>query len=166
MPRTLDENDRKRLPGYVRVFSPDWLREQHDDLVQMAAMRVIRAGAQIEHPPAYLRQTAYTTVLDEVRRHRHRRESRLNTSLADRTADLGALDPETRRYGRELDQAIVNALRTLDGDRRKAVALYLQNNAVPGIAQQLGCNRKRASNLVYRGLADLRRVLATHGITP
>lgn len=166
MSTTIDATVRAQLARYVRIFTPDWMREQHEDLVQMAAMRVIRAGAHIEHVPAYLRQTAYTTVLDEIRRRRTRRESRLNTSFADRAADLRTVSPESRQYGKQLDKAIESALSTLGDDRREAVALYLQHTPVPRIAKALGCNRKRASNLVYRGLADLRNVLASGGITP
>ena len=38
---------------------------------------------------------------------------------------------------------------------------------VPGmVAEMLGWNAKRADNLVYRGLADLRRCLTAKGIEP
>ena len=50
--------------------------------------------------------------------------------------------------------------------RRLAVTLHLQGHTVPEAGSLLGWNAKRAENLVYRGLADLRDCLAGKGVRP
>ena len=44
--------------------------------------------------------------------------------------------------------------------------LHLQGHSVPDAARLLGWPAKRTENLVYRGLADLRRCLIAKGHTP
>jgi RNA polymerase sigma-70 factor, ECF subfamily len=46
------------------------------------------------------------------------------------------------------------------------VTLYLQGHTVPETARILGWDAKRAENLVYRGLADLRQCLMGKGHRP
>lgn len=58
----------------------------------------------------------------------------------------------------------LECLGSLKADRRRA--LYLQDHPVPEIAEQLESNRKRASNLVYRGLDGLRVELKKRGFEP
>jgi RNA polymerase sigma-70 factor, ECF subfamily len=48
--------------------------------------------------------------------------------------------------------------------RRHAVTLNLQGHSVPDIGRLLGWTAKKAENLVYRGMADLRSCLSSKGI--
>lgn len=154
------------LARQVRRFCPPWMRHQLDDLVQMAVMRVLRAGTTIEHAPAYLRQVARSTVLDEVGRLRYRTEVGMTSSLPDRIVSSLELTPETVVHGHQLGIQLDEALATLSEDRRVAVTLFLQSQTVPEIAELLNCNRKRAANLEYRGMDDLRKELRRRGLTP
>jgi RNA polymerase sigma-70 factor (ECF subfamily) len=43
--------------------------------------------------------------------------------------------------------------------------MYLHGHSVAEVAALLGWRFKKAENLVYRGLADLRRCLATKGLS-
>ena len=159
-------DDRTLLVRYVRRFCPAWLRNEEEDLVQMAAVRVMRAGSEVQHRRAYLRQAAYSTVVDEVRRLRRRMEVGMSPSMHERVVNSMELNPETVARGAQVGAVLVDALGTLSVDRKRAVTLYLQSHPVPDIAVMLGCDRKRASNLVYRGIADLRNELARRGVRP
>ena len=44
--------------------------------------------------------------------------------------------------------------------------MYLDGDGVSEIARRLECPRKRVDNLLYRGLATLRRALTQQGIDP
>jgi RNA polymerase sigma-70 factor (ECF subfamily) len=44
--------------------------------------------------------------------------------------------------------------------------LHIQGHSVDEISALLDCSRKKADNLVYRGLADLRACLSARGVTP
>jgi len=75
-------------------------------------------------------------------------------------------DPESSASFRELGTAVRDCLTAASRERRLAVTLYLQGHTVPETARILGWDNKRAENLVYRGLADLRQCLLGKGHRP
>lgn len=154
------------LRHYVRRYSPEWLRQEEEDLVQMAAMRVVRAGARMDHPHAYLKRTARTTVLDEMRRNRYRRETRFSTSISDRLANSRDLSPESVFRGHEVGEQIECALHALSADRQAVIGAYLKGASVSEIAARHGWKPKKVSNLMSRGMRDLRTQLARRDATP
>lgn len=165
-PEALDAHTRARLEVAVRRVCPSWLRESQDDLVQMVAMKLLRAGSYGDHPDAYLSRVAYTVVIDEIRRRRRRHEVGMSPSLPHRLRDSASPSPEVQARGAEVGEILLSCLARLSDDRRRAVTLYLQDHSVPEIASLLGWERKRASNLVYRGLSDLRTELRRQGLAP
>ncbi len=162
---------RERLREAVAAACPAWLSAARDDIVQVALLRVLdAAGAAGEGggplPSSYLRKAAYSALVDEIRRHRRRRESvPLEDEIA-QTVPSERAGPEQERAAAEIGRAIREALRTLVRPRALAVTLHLQGHSVPEIARLLGWPGKRAENLVYRGLADLRECLERRGIKP
>ena len=44
--------------------------------------------------------------------------------------------------------------------------LHLQGHSADETGALLGCSRKQAQNLTYRGLADLRGCLVARGVAP
>jgi RNA polymerase sigma-70 factor, ECF subfamily len=164
--REIDAATRDRLVVAVRRVCPPWLRDSSDDLVQTAVMKLLRSTVEIESTDAYLSRVAYTVVIDEIRRRKRRREVGLSPSLPERLRDSGELSPEARARGDQIGKALLACLQSLSADRRRAVALYLQDHSVPEIAELLGWDAKKASNMVYRGLGDLRTALARRGIGP
>jgi RNA polymerase sigma-70 factor (ECF subfamily) len=73
-------------------------------------------------------------------------------------------DPERNCAGREIGEAIRDCLGRLVRPRRMAVTLDLQGHRVAEVARLLGWSAKKAENLVYRGLADLRGCLKAKGM--
>jgi len=162
----VDGEIREKLVRYVRRVAPPWLRDQTDDLVQMAAIKLMRTASEKEWTDGFLSRVAYSVVIDEIRRKRRRNEVGMSPSMPDRIMNSADLSPETRARGTQVGQVMLECLGELKKDRRRAVALYLQDHPVPEIAERLDCDRKRASNLVYRGLADLRTALKARGLEP
>ena len=74
--------------------------------------------------------------------------------------------PEERSTASQRGGAIRDCLAGLKLERRRAVTLYLSGNTVPESAGLLDWTVKKTENLVYRGLADLRRCLTGKGIEP
>ena len=112
---------------------------------------------------SYLYKVAYTTLIDEVRRVRRRRE----TALADEAVEPVAVapdDPERLAASREIGRGIQDCLGRMKRERRLAVTLYLQGHSVPEASRLLEWSQKRTDNLVYRGLADLRECLTSKGM--
>ena len=65
-----------------------------------------------------------------------------------------------------IGDGIVDCLARLLPARRRAVALYLQGHSAPETGNLLGWSLKRSENMIFRGLADLRRCLAGKGLSP
>lgn len=140
-----------------------------EDIVQMALMKVAegvsRGEVNRQVPSSYLSRTAYCVLVDEVRRQRRRREVPLDeTAGTELQANVG--NPERAGADREIRRAVRDCLMTLVRPRRLAVTLHLQGHSIRESAQLLDWPPKRVDNLVYRGLADLRRCLTGKGITP
>lgn len=162
---------RAELARAVRSICPRWLADRWDDLVQTALLKIMelrrRSEQERELSSFYLKRVAYSALVDEIRRHERRRESSLQNEdgeplpLAAETPS-----PERLRVAREMGKGIQDCLAALLRQRRLAVTLYLQEVSAVEAARLLGWDRKLTQNLVYRGLADLRRCLTAKGFNP
>lgn len=158
---------RAELVRAVARACPRWLMDCADDIVQAAMMRVMdvlaRREGDAELSPFYLRRAAYTAVVDEIRRLRRRREVPLEQDSELQLSAPG-LNPEQHTAGRELGEVIRVCLGELIPGRRRAVTLHLLGHSVPEAAAILRTPSKQAENLIYRGMADLRRCLTEKGV--
>lgn len=165
---------RRDLLRAVGRVCPPWLSDRADDLAQVAAMRVLeirrRSEGKAELSSSYLRKVAYSAVIDEIRKLRRRRETSLEAEGAGgepfREPAAGAPTPEVHSAGRQIGAAIRDCLGRLVRPRRLAATLNLQGHSVPEVGRLMGWSAKKAENLVYRGLADLRECLTSKGLRP
>lgn len=164
------------LTRAVRRVCPPWLADRRDDLVQaglMRALRLVRRERRQDAPPAsYLWRVANSCLIDELRAQRRRSEVPLVESVGEddgaravQLADDGP-DPERAVRAEELRRAFEACLRTMTASRRRPVALHLQGHPLREIATLLSLPPKRAENLTYRGLGDLRTCLTARGLGP
>ena len=159
---------RQKLARAVGAVCPSWLADQRDDIVQTALIRVMdvrrKSEGEREFSSSYLWRTAYSALVDEIRRLRRRQEVTLEEETS--THEAVSPGPEQRARGHQIGAGIRSCLGHLVRPRRLAVTLYLQGHTVPQVARLLGWSPKRADNLVYRGLADLRQCLTEKGLSP
>jgi RNA polymerase sigma-70 factor (ECF subfamily) len=156
----------------VQRVCPRWLVDRSDDIVQVALMRVMeiqrKREGTAELSPFYLKKTAYSAMVDEIRRLRRRQEVPIDGGDEEGAAAFDPAapepDPERASAGRQIGRAIRDCLGGMVPPRRHAVTLNLQGHSVPEIGKLLGWTAKRAENLVYRGMADLRGCLGGKGI--
>jgi RNA polymerase sigma-70 factor (ECF subfamily) len=173
-PARLSEEDcarlRVQLARAVARVCPSWLSAQSDDIVQAALMRVVEILGAREGDEglnsSYLWKVAYTATVDEIRRLRRRREVTLEEGSVESTMASPQPGPEQARAGQEIGREVQDCLRRLVEPRRLAVVLHLQGHTGPEAARLLGWSEKRVENLIYRGLADLRRCLSAKGLQP
>jgi RNA polymerase sigma-70 factor (ECF subfamily) len=160
---------RQQLARSVRRVCPAWLAASADDIVQGALVKVLnlqqRSEGERRLETSYLVRMAYSAVVDEIRRRRRSREVPMAVTAEESVADR-LPDPERIARGHEIGVAIADCLAGLVLPRRLAVTLHLQGHTVPEAGSLLGWSAKRAENLVYRGLADLRACLAGKGLRP
>jgi RNA polymerase sigma-70 factor (ECF subfamily) len=149
----------------VRSICPRWLAEHADDLSQTAVSRILdrlrATEGTLELSQGYLYRTAYSVVVDEIRRRRRLREIPLEPNVPIRS---GEGNPERHTFGREVRDAVTGCLARLTSSRRRAVTLLLMGHSVDEISALLECRYKQAENLVYRGLKDLRACLKKRGV--
>ena len=157
---------RKELVRAVARVCPPWLAGRAEDLVHAALLKLLAhprvGGAPLE--ASYLQRAAYSVMVDEIRRLRRYREVSLEEAAS--TPATAAADPEQAERAREIGVGLEDCLRLLPEGRRMAVTLHLQGHTVPEAARILGWGAKAVDNLVYRGLADLRRCLTGKGLQP
>jgi RNA polymerase sigma-70 factor (ECF subfamily) len=160
---------RDRMDRAVRKVAPAWMRDQIDDLVQVAMMKIMRSGkveGDAELNNGFVYRVAHSVIVDEIRRRKRRNETDMDPSLPDPVEPHVRSDPEAMAGGQEIGAVIVECLGHLAVDRRRAVTLYLQGHSVPETAKLLDLQPKKAENLVYRGLAELRDLLRARGVEP
>jgi RNA polymerase sigma-70 factor (ECF subfamily) len=157
---------REQVAAAVAHLCPGWLSDQRDDLVQLAVLRIHRRYDTAELNRSFLYRVAHSVIIDEIRKHKRRNEVGMTPTTPDRIASPRARSPERVSAGHKLGEHISACLSELSDDRRRAVTLYLQGHSVPEAAQLLDFSRKKTENLVYRGLADLRKHLKARGIEP
>lgn len=161
---------RSGLERAVARVCPPWLADQREDLVQVALMRVMEIERKSEgerrFSSSYLWRVAYSALVDEIRRVRRRQEVPLEAEMGGSVMAAERPGPDDRAAASEIAQGLRECLVRMVRPRRLAVALHLQGHTVPEAARLLGWGAKRIENLVYRGLADLRRCLTEMGLTP
>ncbi|MGZ6077277.1 MAG: RNA polymerase sigma factor [Myxococcaceae bacterium] len=141
----------------VNHHCPSYLRSQAEDLAHTAWLRIVeRQGGEdlATLQPSYLWRVAFTVVIDEIRR-RSARMAQAETLQA---------VPRPMVPGPDLGAEIRNCLERLPEARQLPVILHLQGFRNDEVGRALQFNEKRAENLIYRGLEQLRRCLSARGI--
>jgi RNA polymerase sigma-70 factor (ECF subfamily) len=164
---------RQDVARAVARLCPRWMADRRDDLVQAAVMRVMhitarRSASGEDHQPlstSYLYRVAYSVLVDEIRRLRRLRETDLEDEGVNAVA-FATENPERTMASKEVGRGIHECLTGMKRERRLAVTLHLQGHTVAEAARILDWAAKQTENLVYRGLADLRRCLMAKGIRP
>lgn len=166
----LDEQVRSHVVRAVDRLCPAWLNADRDDIVQNTLLRLYQSRSAGEGKgtlaASYVWKTAYTVMIDEIRRRGRRPEVALDDTDSETTLARPGPSPEALAAGRALGGAIRECLRAQAPPRRAAAVLHLQGHTVPQIATLLGWNGKKAENMVYRGLAGLRACLEAKGVRP
>lgn len=167
--RAEDEALWNELARIVSRACPAWARSHRDDITQAAMLRVMRARERRPQdvlPTSYLWKAACSATIDELRRLRAQREVPIHEDDDGVVVVDPGQTPEDRLRADRIAQGLRECLARLVEARRLAVTLHLAGHSVPESGRILGWSTKRAENLVYRGLADLRRCLSTKGLAP
>jgi len=152
----------------VRAACPVWLSGEIEDLAQTATLKVLERFRNHEKATeglamSYLWRTAHSVVVDEIRRRGRRPEVPVDERFIRCTAAGEKEGPEAVAAMSRLSGALHACLQGLALARRRAVALHLLGYSIVETAELCGWARKRAENLVYRGMSDLRACLRSKG---
>jgi RNA polymerase sigma-70 factor (ECF subfamily) len=117
---------------------------------------------------SYVYRAALSAAVDLIRRRRARPERSLELESDDASVrPTLAIDPgrpDSDFELRELGESIDRAVSQLAEPRDVVVRLHLAGYDRYEIANMLGWSEPKVRNLIYRGLADLRGLLAQQGV--
>lgn len=167
LPPAVDEETQRQVARAVEKLCPSWLRADRDDIIQNTLLRLHLVSPRSEGneslAASYVWKTAYTVMIDEIRRRGRRPEVPIDEADDGLRMVVNNPSPEDVAAGRQLGDSIRRCLKALPESRRAAVVLHLQGHSLREVASLLGSDEKKAENLVYRGLADLRTCLKQKG---
>lgn len=114
----------------------------------------------------YMQRAAVSASLDIIRRRRALKHQATSLDdVAPHALTDRARPVDERVAGDETARAVHEALGGLQESRRAVVRMYLAGYDRFEIAELLGWTEGKTRNLIYRGLEDLRQILAARGIT-
>ena len=140
-----------------------------DEAVQELRIRLWRTFPGSDQLAAvsagYLYRASVTAALSVLRRRRAKRESGVElTSRLESATPAREPGPEQAVDESELAATVTRAVAELAPARQAVVRLHLRGYHRDEIASLLGWSEAKTRNLLYRGLDDLRAILAKHGI--
>jgi RNA polymerase sigma-70 factor (ECF subfamily) len=139
-----------------------------DEVVQELRLRMWKSLGTAElirrAKASYIYRTAISASIDIIRR---RRARKADAASIDDCGEMMA-DPhrsaEAQLEGDEVSAAVHRAVSLLAESRRAVVRMYLAGYDREEISDLLGWTEAKTRNLLYRGLADLRKTLESWGI--
>lgn len=160
----------------MRAVCPRCLEHRLDDLTQEGLLRLAKNGVDSHGERRVFNSTYLWTTATNLKREQMRKWQRRPTvtpvgeeedggqhELPDPFPDS---DPARAAENGEIRRAIRTCLGKLARTRRRAVTLRLLGYSIAEIARFFEWSYRRAENLAWRGLANLRKCLALEGVTP
>lgn len=130
-----------------------------EDVIQDVKVRIWKlvCGGRIirKHGP-YIKKVVYTSIIDQFRK--KRRESDLVQH--EKLKHISEMETHYRGEAirtRGMSEPLARAVDGLIRSRRRVVKLYLLNLNIREIANYLDVSPDKIRNLLYRGLADIRK---------
>jgi len=131
-----------------------------EDILQEVKVRIWKLVASeraIVSPAPYIRKIVSSAVIDQLRK--RRREADLFHNEQQRISERESSYCGEAARKRAFEQTVGRAVEKLIDSRRQVVKLYLLNLSIPEISDYMGWSQNKTRNLLYRGLADIRKSL-------
>jgi RNA polymerase sigma-70 factor (ECF subfamily) len=161
---------RRQLLRSVGRICPAWLAGHKEDIVQSALVRILETLKRNEQgwapSPSYVWKVAYSATVDEIRRIRRKQDVSLDEESLENAGPASGSNPYGDQARRDLGEAIRGCLERLNEPRRLVVGIFLFGHGLAETEKLTGWEGKKVRNLLYRGLAGLRRCLSSKGIRP
>lgn len=124
--------------------------------VRVKIWRLLHSEKKITNYPSYIKKIVNSSVIDQLRK--IRREEGIFSHERQVAEHELAYSIEAAR-AKNLEEVVGRAVEMLIESRRQAVKLYLLNLSITEISSYLHWSTGKTRNLLYRGLADLKKIL-------
>jgi RNA polymerase sigma-70 factor, ECF subfamily len=145
----------------IYKFNPGRFGLDPEDICQeikIKLWRVLSYEKEIANFPSYIRKIVSSSVIDMLRKLKreedvffHEKQKRISEMKTDYFSELSERE--------HLRERLAEAIGLLIESRRRVVKLFLLDMTIEEIAAFYGWSRDKTRNLLYRGLADLKRLL-------
>lgn len=133
-----------------------------EDIMQDVRIKIwnlIRSERTIFNHGSYIKRIINSAVIDQLRK--HRRQDNLfrhekQKQIAERSRPYDREAARKKIFG----EAVREAAELLINSRRQVIKLYLLGFSIQEISSYLGWSIDKTRNLLYRGLADLKKHLS------
>lgn len=154
---------------HIQKFDVQKFGLDPEDLSQDVRIRIwklMKSEKIVTNYASYIKKVVNSAVIDRLRRWR-REEGVVQEEKSRQIAEYELVyHPEGEKL-ESLKELVAEAVEDLIETRRQVVKLYLLNMSVEEISAYLKFSQDKTRNLLYRGLADLKRLLKdrnTHGL--
>jgi RNA polymerase sigma factor (sigma-70 family) len=137
---------------YKYGLDPDDISQE----VRLKIWKLLHGEKNIANYASYIKKIVNSSVIDQLRK--IRREEGVYSHEKQVAENELAYSLEMSRF-RSLEEIVGKAVESLLESRRQVVKLYLLNLSIQEIASYLNWSVDKTRNLLYRGLADLKKVL-------
>ena len=131
--------------------------------VKIKLWKILRDEKKISNYPSYIKKVVDSSVIDHLRKYKREENIYLHekAKTIQESAHFYLTEPGTG-LGDPRD-VLGPALDRLIESRRAVVQLYMMNFSIEEISEHFCWSQHKTRNLLYRGLADIRRILKGAG---
>jgi RNA polymerase sigma factor (sigma-70 family) len=147
--------------AHIRKFRVAQFGVDPEDIAQEVKIKlwkILRDEKKIISYPSYIKKVVDSSVIDHLRKNR-REENIVQQEKVKTIAESSYFYPAEAETGAaEAREALGRALGKLIESRRAVVQLHLLNFSIEEISMHFQWTQHKTRNLLYRGLADLRKI--------
>ena len=154
------------IDANIQKFDPQKNGIDPDDIAQEIKIKlwqILQDEKNIHNYSSYIRRIVDSTVIDQIRRFR-RQAGIIKVEKRKKISDHKSHYTMSSTSETGHSETIGKAIDSLLESRRRPVRLFLLNMTLEEISIYLNWSRDKTRNLLYRGLADLKRILKEQGI--
>lgn len=173
-PDTRKENEFEailnRFLGLIKIhihkFDPQRFGLDPEDILQeikIKMWRILQNEKEIKNYPSYIKKIINSSVIDMLRKwsrderiYFQEKQKKISETKDDYWAELRGED--------NLKSFVAEAVNSLIDSRRKVVKLFLLGMTIEEMSLFFNWSQDKTRNLLYRGLADLKKILKKRDI--
>jgi len=160
------DNFSRLIKAHIQKFDPQRYGLDPEDIVQEIKIRIwkiLHHERDIQNYASYIKKIVNSSVIDLLRKWK-REEAAF---CAEKQRKVSETKDGYRAYvdcEDGLKEIVIEAIHSLIESRRRVVKLYLLGMNIEEISIYYGWSQDKTRNLLYRGLADLKKILKNKDI--
>jgi len=151
---------------HIIKFNPQRFGLDPDDIsqeIRIKIWRLLHSEKNIKNYSSYIKKIVNSSVIDLLRKCK-RDEGVVFSEKQKRISEVKGIYPATIPLDEVLRERVAEAVNSLIESRRNVVRLHLLEMTIEEISAFYGWSMNKTRNLLYRGLADLKRALKSKEI--